>query len=277
MARRKRKRKTHMPPKKKRSRIKSLLFAVAIIFCLIFAVSCRVPVDESGYDNLSLGIPGPADTVIDRPGYALGYDELHEQPAWVIYRLTSEELRTKVSTRSNDFRADPDIPTGSATPADYKKTGFDRGHMAPAADMAFSVRTMSDSFYMSNMSPQAPQFNRGIWSKLEKQVRRFAVTEQEVYIVTGPILPQSPSLTIGENKVTVPNAYYKIVYDRSPPQKMIAFILPNAGSSEPLQSFVVTVDRVEEITGLDFFPKLPQPQQEELERTITMENWDWIK
>lgn len=266
-----------MPPKKKRSRIKSLLFAVAIIFCLIFAVSCRVPVDESGYDNLMLGIPGPADTVIDRPGYALGYDELHEQPAWVIYRLTSEELRTKVSTRSNDFRADPDIPTGSATPADYKKTGFDRGHMAPAADMAFSVRTMSDSFYMSNMSPQAPQFNRGIWSKLEKQVRRFAVTEQEVYIVTGPILPQSPSLTIGENKVTVPNAYYKIVYDRSPPQKMIAFILPNAGSSEPLQSFVVTVDRVEEITGLDFFPKLPQPQQEELERTITMENWDWIK
>lgn len=100
MARRKRKRKTHMPPKKKRSRIKSLLFAVAIIFCLIFAVSCRVPVDESGYDNLMLGIPGPADTVIDRPGYALGYDELHEQPAWVIYRLTSEEQNDYSATLS---------------------------------------------------------------------------------------------------------------------------------------------------------------------------------
>ena len=98
-----------------------------------------------------------------------------------------------------------------------------------------------------------------------------------MYIVTGPIFLKTPLLTIGANEVAVPDAFYKIIYDRTPPQKMLAFIVPNAGSSEPLQSFVVTVDRVEKITGLDFFPKLPQPQQEELERTITMENWDWIK
>ena len=233
------------------------------------------PVNEFGYDNLSLGIPGPADTIIDRPGYALGYIERHEQAAWVIYRLTVEELKTKVSSRSDDFRADPDIPTGSATPADYKRSGFDRGHLAPAADMAFSVQTMSDSFYMSNMSPQRPECNRKIWKDLETQVRHFALAERDVYIVTGPILPQRPSLTIGENKVTVPDAFYKIVYDRTPPQKMIAFIVPNAGSSEPLQSFVVTVDRVEEETGLDFFPLLPQPLQEELESTISIHAWAW--
>lgn len=147
MARRKRKRKSHISPKTKRPRVKPLIFSIAIIVSVIFAVSCRTPVDESSYDNLVLGIPGPADTIIDRPGYALGYIELHEQPAWVIYRLTAEELRTKVSSRSDDFRADPDIPTGSATPADYKRSGFDRGHLAPAGDMAYSVQTMSDSFY----------------------------------------------------------------------------------------------------------------------------------
>ena len=275
MARRKRKRKSHISRKRQYSRIKALLFAVAIIFCLIFAVSCRFPVNESGYDNLSLGIPGPADTVIDRPGYALGYDELHEQPAWVIYRLTAEELRTKVSSRSDDFRTDPDIPTGSATPADYKKSGFDRGHMAPAADMAHSPRTMSDSFFMSNICPQRPECNRKIWKDLENQVRKFALAEQDVYIVTGPIFLKTPLLTIGANEVAVPDAFYKIIYDRTPPQKMLAFIVPNAGSSAPLQSFVVTVDMVEAETGLDFFPLLPQPLQEELESSIDVNAWDW--
>ena len=265
----------HISRKRHYSRGKSLFFFVALISCLIFTVSCRVPTDESGSDNLVLGIPGPADTIIDRPGYALGYCEAHEQAAWVIYRLTAEELRTKVSSRSDDFRADPDIPTGSATPADYKKSGFDRGHMAPAADMAHSARTMSDSFFMSNISPQRPECNRKIWKDLENQVRKFALVEQDVYIVTGPILPKTPSLTIGPNEVTVPDAFYKIVYDQTPPRKMIAFIVPNAGSSAPLQSFVVTVDIVEAKTGLDFFPLLPQPLQEALESSIDINAWGW--
>jgi len=256
-------------------RRKRIILFIAIIFCLIFAVSCRTPVVESGYDNLILGVPGPADTIINRPGYALGYIEAHEQAAWGIYRLTAEELRTKVSSRSDDFRADPDIPTGSATPADYKRSGFDRGHMAPAADMAHSARTMSDSFYMSNICPQRPECNRKTWKDLEKQVRKFALAEQDVYIVTGPILPKTKTLTIGLNEVTVPDAFYKVVYDRTPPQKMIAFIIPNTGSSAPLQSFVVTVDRVEEITGLNFFPLLPQPLQEELESSIDVNAWKW--
>ena len=254
---------------------KPLILSIAIIFFLIFAASCRTPVNESGYDNLTLGVPGPADTIIDRPGYALGYIEAHEQPAWVIYRLTAEELRTKVSSRSDDFRADPDIQTRSATPADYKKSGFDRGHMAPAADMAHSARTMSDSFYMSNICPQRPECNRKIWKDLENQVRKFALAEQDVYIVTGPILPKKTTLTIGANQVSVPDAFYKIIYDQSPPRKMLAFIVPNAGSSAPLQSFIVTVDMVEAETGLDFFPLLPQPLQEELESTIDVNAWGW--
>ena len=229
------------------------------------------------FDNLSYGVPGPADSIIEREGYALGYIEKHEQPAWVQYIMTADEVSRRAAKRGDDFRPDPDVPTGSATPQDYTRSGYDRGHLAPAADMSFSVKTMSESFFMSNMSPQAPQFNRGIWSKLEKQVRHFATKEKRIVVVTGPILPAEKTITIGANKVTVPQYYYKVIYDTTPPEKMIAFVLPNKGSNADLRTFVVTVDRVEELTGLNFFSTVPQPKQEQLERTITVENWDWIR
>ena len=176
---------------------------------------------EPQYDNLSFGVPSRADTIIDRPGYALGYIEYHEQPAWVIYIMTKAEATTKRAKRTNKFRADPQIPTESATLADYRRSGYDRGHLAPAADMAFSGQTMADSFFMSNMSPQKPAFNRGIWKDLEALVRYFAITERKIVVVTEPILPKEKTVTIGANQVTVPTHYYKVIFDLTPPQKMI--------------------------------------------------------
>ncbi len=244
-------------------------------FLLLLFVALSLIGGEPVYDNLTLGGPGKADKIIDREGYALGYIEFHEQPAWVIYKLTAEEVQNKVAKRSDKFRADPEIPTGSAFLSDYRKSGYDRGHLAPAADMAWSEKAMSDSFYMSNMSPQLPAFNRGIWAKLEAQVRAFAIAEKEIYVVTGPILPKEPSITIGENRVTVPTHYYKVIYDLTPPCKMIAFIFPNAKSDRPLQDFAVTVDAVEAATGLDFFSPVPKAEQEKLESTITIDAWKW--
>ena len=229
------------------------------------------------FDNLSYGVPGKADSIVEREGYALGYIEKHEQPAWVQYIMTSEEVSRRTAKRGDDFRPDPAVPTGSATPQDYTRSGYDRGHLAPAADMSFSAKAMSESFFMSNMSPQAPQFNRGIWSKLEKQVRHFATKEKRIVVVTGPILPAEKTVTIGANKVTVPKYYYKVIYDTTPPEKMIGFVLPNKGSNADLRTFVVTVDRVEDLTGLDFFSTVSKEKQEQLERTITVENWHWIK
>ena len=237
-----------------------------------------IPTAEgSKYDNLSFGIPGKADCIIDREGYALGYSEEHEQARWVIYRMTYEEATTKAASRDDNFRPDPEIPTGSASLEDYRRSGYDRGHLAPAADMAYSVKTMDESFYLSNMSPQAPDCNRGIWKDLEAQVRSFAITEKDIYVATGPILPDTKdkAITIGPSKVTVPEAYYKIVWDRTEPMKMIGFVVPNEGSSKPLQSFVVTVDKIEQLTGLDFFSMLPKEQQEALESTITINAWQW--
>ena len=231
--------------------------------------------NQAGYDNLALGFPGAADTVVDRVGYALGYIEYHEQAAWVVYKLTKDEVMTKVSKRKNRFKEDPEIPTGSACSADYQRSGYDRGHLAPAADMAFSERTMADSFFYSNMSPQHPKFNRGIWKKLEEQVRHFAVREDEVYVVTGPVLPKEKTITIGPNRVTVPTHYYKVVYDLTEPKKMIGFILPNSNVKADLKDFAVTVRQVEEQTGLDFFSVVPQPEQDRLETSIDVDAWEW--
>lgn len=97
---------------------------------------------------LLFGIQRPFDGTLDKErAFALGYIEKHEQPAWVIYRMTRTEATTKAAKRSNKFRPDPEIPTGSATLADYRRSGYDRGHLAPAADMAFSGQTMADSFF----------------------------------------------------------------------------------------------------------------------------------
>ena len=248
----------------------NFLLLIYILFSL-FGLSAAEPPQ---YDNLALGIPGKCDTLIDRPGYALGYIEYHEQAAFVIYKLTAREALTKEAQRTNRFRRDPEIPTGSATTADYRRSGYDRGHLAPAADMAFSVQTMADSFFMSNMSPQKPAFNRGIWKRLEEQVRQIAIREKAIYVVTGPILPKKKTVTIGANQVTVPTHYYKVIFDLTPPRKMIGFILPNEGSDRPLEDFAVTVDVVEKATGLDFFSALPKAVQERFESTISISAWE---
>ncbi|GAA4469418.1 hypothetical protein GCM10023189_56410 [Nibrella saemangeumensis] len=198
-----------------------------------------------------------SDQIIRHDGYALRYQEQYEQADWVAYPLLAYEV-TGDAERGNDFMPDREVATGSAMPGDYTRSGYDRGHLAPAGDFKFSQRLMKESFYMSNMSPQAPQFNRGIWKQLEDQVRDWAVRDQGLYVVTGPVLkPDLP--TIGkQNQIAVPEYYYKVLlYCNSPKIRMIAFVLRNEGSDRPLREFVVPVSEVERRTGIKFFPKIP--------------------
>ncbi len=206
--------------------------------------------------------------------FALAYDEQHEQAAWVAYRLAAQQKGIK-HERYDRFMADSRVSTGSADPDDYANSGYDRGHLAPAADFATDKEAMKESFYMSNMSPQAPAFNRGIWSKLENQVRDWAETAQEIWVVTGPVLISQQELEkIGANGVTVPPYYYKVVLDViAPTHKMIGFVLPNAGSSQELSKFIVPVDSIESLTGLDFFPLLPDELEEALESNDGAVEW----
>lgn len=264
---------------KKRGKRLLLLLALIIILwvlSLIFAPS-ETEYLESGIsyiEDLELPYYGEGEIVVSHPGFTLLYDEEHEQARWVAYHLTRDELYG-TAPRKDNFRPDPSIPTGSAELVDYRGSGYDRGHLIPASDLTWSEEAMSASFFLSNMSPQDGSFNRGIWSKLEATVRNFADTEGAVYVVTGPVLTDGPYKTIGKNNVSVPNAYYKVILDYEEPElKAIGFILPNEGSKEDLSAFAMSVREVEEITGLDFFHRLPDTQEELLETQYNLDAWD---
>ncbi len=227
--------------------------------------------------DLALGYPlaHTGDTILTYTGFHLAYNEQFEQAAWVAYVLTRDEIESGTIERTNNFRADTSIASGSASPADYRRSGFDRGHLAPAGDMKWDHLAMSQSFLMSNMSPQRPSFNRGIWRKLETKVRNWAMEKDSIYVITGPLFSPGDSL-IGENGVGVPGHYFKVLVDLSPPDHdMIAFLLPNSGSSEDLIQFAITVDSLEQLTGYDFFSVAPDQEMIEwLEQRIEPGNWN---
>jgi len=211
--------------------------------------------------------------IISHSAYTIQYNEKYEQADWAAYALTSEML-TGASERTDDFRPDPAVPTGSATPADYKGSGYDKGHLVPANDMTFSPVCMSETFFMSNMSPQVPSFNRGIWKQLEELVRKWAKDNGGIYIVTGPVLKDGGFDTIGLDRVAVPKRFFKVILDyREPELKAVGFLIPNRKTGESPESYAVTVDKVEEETGLDFFPQLPDNVEEQLESRIELDKW----
>ena len=243
-----------------------LVLLVAVLICGIVLYQSRLYQPQVEFNYL------PAYTsqgdIVKHTAYTLKYNEPYEQAEWVAYKLTATRVNAVVK-RTNVFRPDPMVKTGSAEPSDYKNSGYDRGHLAPAGDMAWSVTAMSESFYMSNMSPQMPGFNRGIWKKLETKVRDWAVENEEIYIVTGPIL-ESNLPTIGKNKVAVPNYFYKVILDYKEPEfKEIGFVLPNQSSNQPLESYTVTIDSVEVLTGLDFFPSIPDSLENVIESLLS--------
>jgi len=228
------------------------------------------------WGHSSDGYPQTAttDTIRTYLGFDLGYNEQFEQAAWVAYTLTRQEIESGTADRTDDFRPDTTIATGSAELADYRGSGFDRGHLAPAGDMKWDIRAMSESFLLSNMSPQDPSFNRGIWRMLEEQVRSWAREKESIYVVTGPVLSPIDSF-IGTNQVGVPEYYFKVLVDLSPPDhSLIAFLLPNQRSSADLLSFAVSVDSLERFTGYDFFADAPdQEMMEWLEGRFYPDHW----
>jgi endonuclease G len=221
------------------------------------------------------GLPAGAANgqIVDHFYYTLSYNEAHEQANWVMYRLPASFLTGERAERSDNFRTDPEITTGSATPDDYKRSGYDRGHLLPAADMGWSVEAMSLTFLMSNMSPQEPSFNRGIWKKLETRVREWAVEDGLIYVVTGPVLEDGLP-EIGEDQVSVPKYFYKVILDYQEPEiKGIGFVMANRKSKLDIYHYAVNIDSVEKLTGLDFFPALPDEFEAEIEFTLNLNDW----
>ncbi len=259
--------------------MKTLLFAFLFLF-LIFGCtpksqdSATVVLEiESIEDGYPLSEKQEGD-VVAHLGYHLSYNENYEQANWVCYILTKQKLDNPKVKRSDRFVSDRNVVTGSATKKDYKRSGFDRGHLAPAADMKWSKQAMKESFFMSNMSPQKPHFNRGIWKELESAVRGWALKNDSIFVVTGPVFSDNME-TIGKNGVAVPPYYYKVIFDfsRNGGYKTIAFLLPNQKSEKEIWDYAITVDELEEKMNFDFFSKLPSPEMEKLESKLELEKW----
>ncbi len=213
--------------------------------------------------------------VVNHRYYSVGYVEQYEQAAWVCYVLNKFELVIPNVERHDRFLEDPDVSSGSANYYDYRGSGYSRGHMAPAGDMAFNQEAMRQSFYMSNMSPQKIRFNGGIWRELEETVRDWAYKNDRLHVITGPMLHTVSDFVGQKNKVGVPRKYYKAVLDAEGPDiKAIAFIMENEVSERPVMDYAVTIDELEEELGMELYDQLLEDDIEsQVERTFDINKW----
>jgi endonuclease G, mitochondrial len=221
-------------------------------------------------------LPSANGEVVHHNYYSLSYIEKHEQAEWVAYELTRERLNGARVRRNDNFRPDPEVSTKSASPNDYRGSGYDRGHLCPAADMGFNETAMDETFFMSNMSPQDRQLNHGVWRELEENVRDWAKKFKQLYVVTGPILKNTKGYIGKENKVSIPTAYYKVLLDLSEPEiKGIAYVIPNEVRTEPLDTFAGSIDEVEKLTGINFFPQLEASLEQKVEANFDVNLWKY--
>lgn len=212
--------------------------------------------------------------VVQHNYYTLSYNEKYEQAEWVAYVLKKQDL-TYDDRKRPYFIEDPKVKTKSADWRNYKRSGYDRGHLCPAGDRRFSLQAYNETFYTSNITPQKNDFNAGIWNRLEKKVRQWAKKDKELYIITGGVLKGNMD-EIGDEDVAVPNSFYKIILKgKKNNLKAIAFLFPHKESTKPLSSFAVSIDKIEKETGINFFKSLPSVQEKELERQVVKSDWEF--
>ena len=210
--------------------------------------------------------------IIHHKGYSLSYSESHEQAEWVAYELKKEHLSNSNFERPY-FEIDKAVKTGAASWRNYKNSGYDRGHLCPAGDRRYSQEAYDETFLTSNISPQIHEFNSGIWNTLEQKVRYWASRYDGVFVVTGGVLKDDLQ-TIGSEDVSVPIQFYKVILDYNfGKPKVLAFLFHHKNSNQPLYNFIVSVDEVEELTGIDFFPELDDELEDVLEASNNYKQW----
>lgn len=212
--------------------------------------------------------------IVHHEGYSLSYSEPNEQAEWVAYELKKEHL-SKTNFKRPYFEIDKAVKTKAAHWRNYKKSGYDRGHLCPAGDRKYSKEAHDETFLTSNISPQTHAFNAGVWNRLEQKVRYWARKYDGVFVVTGGVL-KGRMKAIGEEEVSVPNQFYKVLIDSNTGKtKVLAFLLPHKDSSRPLYEYVVSVDEIEKLTGIDFFSELDDATENKLEASSSYKGWSF--
>lgn len=261
-------------------RLAALLALIAVGLCALAAGARPLEDCKPLYSDVGLPVhfakaDGAPPTLLCRQGYLLAHNNDTRISDWVLEALTAEQIEGGATRKKSTFKSDPDLPAEHrATLGDYKGSGYDRGHQAPAADFKSGQPMMDESFYLSNMAPQVGVgFNRGVWRQLEEYVRDLLPTRERLIVITGPVY-QAPEInvpadkTIGANRVAVPAAFYKIVY---PPrsERALSFLLPNRRlKGRQPREFRISVDAIEELTEIDFLAALPRRRQRQLESRV---------
>ncbi len=210
--------------------------------------------------------------IVHHQNYSLSYSEPYEQAEWVAYELKASHLGSANYKRPY-FEIDKAVKTGAANWRNYKKSGYDRGHLCPAGDRKFTKEAHDETFLTSNISPQEHKFNAGLWNRLEQKVRYWARKNDGVFVITGGVLTKGLE-TIGDEDVAVPNQFYKVILDNTNGEiKVLAFLMNHQDSDLPLYKFVVSVDEVETLTGIDFFPQLEDSLEDKLEASSSYKSW----
>ncbi len=225
--------------------------------------------ETSGFSYLPTST---TNAVYEHKGYTFSYVEAHEQSEWVAYEL--EDGKWKYANLERPlFEQDPIVKTESAHWRNYKKSGYTKGHLCPAGDRKQSQELFDETFFTSNASPQLYDFNAGVWNRLENKVRYWAGKYDGIYVITGGVLSDDLE-TIGSEEVSVPKYFYKVLLTKDK-TRMIAFLVPHEKSNQPLYEFVISVDELEQKTGIDFFPKLDDATENKLEASKDYKGWSF--
>lgn len=259
-----------------------IVIGVVVIICVICAAiddkkkeeSARIQERISGEALDYARVPeGTPEQMVEYEGFRVSFNKDNGTPNWVAWELLGSEVDGKVS-RSNNFWQDENVE-GCPTSADYSNSGYDRGHLCPAADQKWSAKAMTDCFVMANMAPQDHSLNAGAWNTLENKERQWARRDSAIIIIAGPIYEASDRERIGQSGVRVPSAFYKVIlapYVSEP--RGIGFVYPNMSSPGDMSRYAMSIDDVEEITGIDFFYNLPDDIEEKIESTYSFKEWN---
>lgn len=210
--------------------------------------------------------------LLNRMAYMISYNFSTKCPNWVAWHLTAEHADGNIA-RTNDYREDMDVPSPRATNEDYKGSVWSRGHLCPAGDNKWDEKAMSESNLLTNICPQHASLNSGLWNVIERDCRKWAKKYGDVYIACGPIYLNKEHETIGANRIVVPEAFFKVILCLKDKPKAIGFIVRNNEGTKKKDQYVNTVDEVERITGIDFFPALPDDIENEVEAYSNLEDW----
>ena len=215
----------------------------------------------------------PYTNVLQRKSYVASYNQELLIPNWVAWHLTADHTDGDVP-RDNEFYEDIEVPSPRATNEDYRRSGWSRGHMCPAGDNKWDEKAMQESNLLTNICPQNPELNSGVWNVIERNCRKWAKKYGDIYIVCGPVLLNREHETIGANKIVVPEAFFKVVLRMNPEPAAIGFVIRNNEGKKKRDQFINTVDDVERITGYDFFSSLPDDIEDVVEAKASINDWD---